>query len=696
MKTKVTPEEVMKLVLTIEREGFAYTDNALRKLAKILANPYIEIDEGSYFLCKERVEFLMNKKKIKNEIDFAKPFRPEPDEKSRISEGDIEIGRTLEGNLPVRLKLPELLRHLAVVGMTGFGKTAFLIRLISQLIECGISVVIFDKKGRQFRGLQAMFPDKVLIFTVGKDAFLNFNAWPSGVNKEGYLSRISDIRSRVFERHDSIAVYNHNINNLFMLADENRHKFPSEFEVSEGFKTMRMPTGVSVNPSLKWSQQVISSGILESPLGASLKCSKGIMPGELARKNISIIIETQNLSNLHELYLQTLFSNQSYSDLQTDALSYPDILRQVFIIDESQHIFGKFRRCEPIHEFHGFVRYSGISIGQGTTTPSALGDSTKSNTFAYLSFHLFNEDDIATVKRSMFLNFEQAVSLSHIPTFICCAKLGDRYTSPFLMRTVLPRLPQITDEQVEENNKRILQTLSPIVPRKPWSFGNKNETKSVLDEETIVLQDIAKRPFIGVAERCKTISLLPGEKTISLDSGMIILDKLEQHGWVEFLELQMSRKGRMTKFYLLTEAGRTKAAFPEGLDLGRGGRSKEHRFIQELIAHHLRENHYTAIVEGDMSGKKVDVKVVDVLNNLTIAIEIPLSTENLEYDQAVKDLAADFDRVIVACPDRVTLNRVEKSFKEHPEVKDPRIQIHPIWRVLESVNNKRFDVLFSW
>ncbi len=432
----ITPKMRDNLLKQIEEEGLEHKDDGIRRMALILKNPnFPGVDRNIYINCKARVNYFLDKRKEnKNEYDYRKPYRPEPDANSGISEGDIEVGRTLEGNIPVMLKLSEFTKHFCVAGITGCGKTSLLISILEKLIQKSISVVIFDRKGGQFSGLQKLFPDRVLIMKIGIDKFLNFNGWPKNCNRMAYLSRRSDYRARIFERHDSQILFNQAINNLLSLCDPKKDIYFSEYEINKELQFMKMPPGLSIRKDLKSSQLSISNGILESPLAVSFDCCKGIIPGELARKGISLIIETFSVSNKHELLIETQSLNQAYTDLQSDAFNYIDELRQVFVFDEGGHIFTNDKATKPILELQSQVRFSGIGCMVGTTNPSALANSYQSNVFSYFAFHLFNTEDIWAVKQSMFLTSEQTISLAHLPQFVCVTKLADRYTKPFLMK----------------------------------------------------------------------------------------------------------------------------------------------------------------------------------------------------------------------------------------------------------------------
>lgn len=432
----ITPKMRDDLIEVIEKEGLAYKDDiGVRRMYLILKNENFRgVHRNTYIKLKARVNFLLDKRKEnKNEFDWKKPFRPPPDEGSGVSDGDIQVGRTLESNIPVRLKRSELTKHACMVGMTGFGKTTLLTLIMTELMKIGVPFLGFDRKGGQFRKLQLVHRHELLVVRVGIDQVFNFNVWPKNCDRTAYLSRRSDFRAGTFERHDSQVFFNRAVNNLLPLCEPKLGIYFSEHELIRELQTMNLPPGLSLNKALRSSQLAISDGLIQSPLGKSLHCCRGILPGELARKRISLVTETFFISNQHDLLLQTQFLNQCYSDLQVDASQHVDELRVVYMCDEGSHIYTNYKTSKPILELQAQVRFAGIGCMVGTTSAHALADSYQGNVFAYFAFHQFNTDDIKTVARSMFLDRSQAECLTHLPRFICVVKLGDRYTKPFLM-----------------------------------------------------------------------------------------------------------------------------------------------------------------------------------------------------------------------------------------------------------------------
>ncbi len=71
-----------------------------------------------------------------------------------VSQGEFWLGYDPKTQLPVTLHLNDIFKHMIFMAGTGGGKTTLLRVLVSQLLQGGINVVIFQKKRQQFENLQ--------------------------------------------------------------------------------------------------------------------------------------------------------------------------------------------------------------------------------------------------------------------------------------------------------------------------------------------------------------------------------------------------------------------------------------------------------------------------------------------------------------------------------------------------------------
>jgi len=93
-----------------------------------------------------------------------------------------------------------------------------------------------------------------------------------------------------------------------------------------------------------------------------------------------------------------------------------------------------------------------------------------------------------------------------------------------------------------------------------------------------------------------------------------------------------------------------------GPEAGKGGII--HRIVQQVVRWRLKKSGLAASVELTHSGKSVDVGFF--LKGLIWAVEVVVTTVNIEHTNLVKDLEAGFDRVVFIALD----TRVQKTLAD--------------------------------
>lgn len=107
---------------------------------------------------------------------------------------NVLLGKVKGSEALVWYPLTELLKHLVILGMTGSGKTNFLMWVLSQLIG-RFSIWIFDKK-QDFRGFVKIFPGKILVLDLMSEFVCNPLSVPPYVNPKMWLELITDLFCR--------------------------------------------------------------------------------------------------------------------------------------------------------------------------------------------------------------------------------------------------------------------------------------------------------------------------------------------------------------------------------------------------------------------------------------------------------------------------------------------------------------------
>jgi DNA helicase HerA-like ATPase len=77
-------------------------------------------------------------------------FAEENELKNLFSEGDISIGKLIGTNVPVKIKINSLARHLAILAATGSGKSNTVAVISQRISNIGGSVIIFDYHGEYY------------------------------------------------------------------------------------------------------------------------------------------------------------------------------------------------------------------------------------------------------------------------------------------------------------------------------------------------------------------------------------------------------------------------------------------------------------------------------------------------------------------------------------------------------------------
>jgi hypothetical protein len=281
-------------------------------------------------------------------------------------------------------------------------------------------------------------------------------------------------------------------------------------------------------------------------------------------------------------------------------------------------------------------------------------------------------------------------------------RMGNRFTEPFLV--CYPRIPdpiKMADDEIDANNAPILAALPPVVPetyRKipipvtpvstpaaphvappapaptvvPISMAA-TTVAGLTNDYTAIIRDIATNRFRNVGERAGKL-VLPSSATMTFSELKTALNDLEKQGFIGETVVQMAPKaGAPSLMHHLTAQGH--AAVGSLYKPARGG--YHHDFGQHLIQYLLASKGIKVDIEATLPGssKHVDAGFRCPVSNLPIAIELPLSTFSSEPDQAERDLAAGWARVLVVCLNRTDLASTQKAFAASIPSPDSRIRL---------------------
>ena len=131
--------------------------------------------------------------------------------KRMFSNGHIEIGTLLTNNIPVKLDVNKLCsRHLAILAITGMGKSNTVAHLLSELNKLNGTVLIFDVHG-EYKHIESynennelrinIIEPQINIYNIGYDSFCNLAGVDSQATKQRpYIRRaIKEVKSKYRE-----------------------------------------------------------------------------------------------------------------------------------------------------------------------------------------------------------------------------------------------------------------------------------------------------------------------------------------------------------------------------------------------------------------------------------------------------------------------------------------------------------------
>ena len=359
-------------------------------------------------------------------------FRPEP-EASDVSTWAIRIPFWVMDTLAMlTLAFEHFLRGVAIYGPLGIGKTTAAGHLLLALTGMGIPCVIFDRKGTEFLFLSNRIP--ALVLTPGKDFHLN----PFDGDFYEVILMMSIILD-IFSRRDSQAIAQSVAETFFRTCAPRGETFSFRkfVEMVPAAKPICMNR---FSLPLQQSLSAVISSIACSPMGQVFDCVKGLDISAMLEQGISLVIPTANLSSLMEEMLICIIAEKMYSAIGKNP-NIPDhhgIKAGLYIDEASEYISDKLdgdqRHLGPLASYFLRARSRGIVNMFSCHNPSRISAVMKAAIHVQFAGRQSSGSDVKSVKDSMGLTDEQALSLLHLGIGEFCVKLGSGHTTPFLVK----------------------------------------------------------------------------------------------------------------------------------------------------------------------------------------------------------------------------------------------------------------------
>lgn len=596
--------------------------------------------------------------------------------------GEYELGKVIYGDkeyYPFGLRENEWLRHTAIFGATGSGKTNLAFILLRNLVKTGKPWLVLDWK-RNYRDLLAFeeFKD-TKIYTIGREISpLSFNPLipPENTNPRAWLKKLSEVLAHAYFLGEGV---------LYLLQNA-IDKAYSDYGVYSG--TNEYPTFKDVLSVLEkmqvkgrkalWMDSTLRTlGVLcFGEFSKVLNTRKSYPIADLLNENV--ILELDALTNSDK----TFFIEALLLWIHHYRLSEKDreVFKHAILIEEAHHILLKKKQeqtgSETIMEIIlREIRELSTSVTLLDQCPSLISLPALANTYTTICFGLKHKADMRTISESLLLENDQIDFLGQLETGTAIVKLQGRYFKPFLVR--FPLFPIKKGNITDSDIKRPMRSYSGergTLRHDPGNRGTIREIQGDVKEEEIeitltdvergFLKDIAKNPISGVVARYERIGInrYQGNKT---------QNSLLEKGFISWRPVSI-QKGRI-KVLVLTDKGKMAIPDVKVLKIFQKNESWNHAYWKFKIGEHYQKKAYRVTFEFQLGqGKSVDLMAEK--GEKRIAIEIETGKSDAVYNVR-KCLEAGFNEISIVTLNEKMKEKIIEKLKEIPPVDSQKINV---------------------
>lgn len=584
------------------------------------------IEQTILMLYTKHFESLLSKK----QINLVPPYPQQ-------SYGKYQLGDVLyNGDRVGKFGLydEEITRHIGIFGITGTGKSNTSFKIITELLNKGKRLLIFDWK-KQYRDLLTLNPCPNLeIFGFGNPQIPSFTfnplLPPKGVSTSQYIEHISEIiANSYFCGEGVISILRKTLKELFTKT-----KVPTFTDVLNELYTKKY-TGRMKD----WLASTIRSieAICHGGLCEMVNVEAPVMDTrKLLQKNV--VLELAELGQSQKMFIIQSLLLQIYYHKIGSRVS--EKLKNVIVIEEAHHILlqKKYQDGqEPITDvLLKEIREFGVGLIIIDQNPSLMSVPALANNFTTIGMFTKHSNDIHALSRSMFLTPDQTNQLGRLKRGEAIVKLAGRIFYPFLVQ--FPKVPilkgKIRDSDVALHmlfqgylmHQDKFPTISDKRTQNQTTSTHSNTIQLPTEKDEPLkgtflspdakafLMDIDSFPFDGVTIRQKRLG-------ISARRGVKAVKELEEKGIMKKVEVKVG-KTKVHLFEILND-GRVRCE-EYGIKLtpvpkNHGGIL--HRYWVDRVRQKYERDGYKVIVEYPLeNGGFVDV--VAEKGNEKIAIEV--------------------------------------------------------------------------
>lgn len=491
-----------------------------------------------------------------NVIDLVPPSREQ-------AAGPYGLGTVMYARKPLYpfgLREGEWIKHLAVFGISGAGKTNLGFEIFRQLITKGTPVLVFDWK-RNYRDLLTLpeFQD-VDVYTVGRNvAPFHFNPLipPPGTDAKTWLKQIIEVVAHAYCLGNGV---------LYLLQDTLNTVYEEHGVYCHSVRIW--PTFRDV---LIRARERNARGRESAWLASTLRALSSLTFGEMDKTltqghgqdldrllTKSTILEMDSLGQADKVFL--ISALLLYIHHRRMAEGEREQLKHAILIEEAHHVLSNERQSliggQSVMEItFREIREFGEGIVILDQHPSKISLSALGNTYCTICLNLKHQKDVSAMGQSMLLDSNEKDILGSLEVGQAVVKLQGRAPRPF--RITIPEF-EITKGSVDDAAVRQRMAWAivpePVLRREKTSVAliQDNEHRSAprpteKPRDILFLTDIRDHPESGVAARYKRlgISVRQGHKVKKLLAGGGLIEEREEHTETGRLNvLRLTEKGR--------------------------------------------------------------------------------------------------------------------------------------------------------
>lgn len=388
-----------------------------------------------------------------------------PPDKEKV-DGEIPLGRVAYNGDDLHnfnIKKDDLIRHVAVFGKTGSGKTNLAFHMIKGLLDQGVPFMIFDWK-RNFRDLLKIpeYKGKIKFYTVGREVLpFHFNPknGPKNTDKEAYQKKLCEIIEWAY----FVGLGVHDV--MMEAYDKGNFDQMREWLMKQNKRGREMLWWASGKRTL--------NSINFGGLGRMVNHPKPLNMKKLLKQNI--VLELDGLNEADKCFVIGSILNwiQEFRRAQPER----EVLKHCLIVEEAHHLFRRKPETKPediTDIIFREIREYGESITILDQHPHKTSVQALGNANIRIVMQLDLERDRKAIAGCILMNNDQEEWLGRLQIGYAVAKNGET-ENPFMIKVPKFEIQKgvITDyalrREFKAKNKEPLETPPP----------QRNETKTL-------------------------------------------------------------------------------------------------------------------------------------------------------------------------------------------------------------------------